>query len=132
MKIKCYLLNCKKENVNLKTKIEKIINKLGLPKIHKDNIPLCPILSHVGTSTYNLSNFLSQAISKILDKSQYHVTDSWEFYNFIIKQIVPTNHIWVSFDFISLLTNMQKALNQRKMDETERAYTSYRKFFKRA
>ena len=32
----------------------------GLPKIHKANYPMCPIVSACGTSTYNLAKYLTK------------------------------------------------------------------------
>ena len=34
----------------------------GLPKIHKPNVPLRPIVSFIGTATYQLAKFLKQIL----------------------------------------------------------------------
>lgn len=78
----------------------------GLPKLHKENIPLRPIVSNIDSPTYNLSKFLSNTISNVLGNSEYHVKDSWQFCEFIKKQIVPNNHIIMSLDVTSLYTNI--------------------------
>lgn len=78
----------------------------GLPKLHKAGIPLRPIVSNVGSPTYNLSKFLSTAITKILGKNDYYVRDSWHFHEFIKNKNVPNDFMLVSFDVTSLFTNI--------------------------
>ncbi|XP_074641212.1 uncharacterized protein LOC141898959 [Tubulanus polymorphus] len=39
----------------------------GLPKIHKDNVPLRPIVSNCNSPTYRLSKFLAKQLSPVLD-----------------------------------------------------------------
>lgn len=78
----------------------------GLPKLHKENYPLRPIVSNTGSPTYQLSKYLAQSLSNIIGKSQYHVQNSWEFCNFIKRISIPKNHILVSFDVVSLYTNI--------------------------
>ena len=63
----------------------------GLPNLHKQGIPLRPIVSTLNSPTYNLSKFLSNSISNILGKNYYFVKDSWDF---CIK--IPTNHVLIS------------------------------------
>ena len=50
----------------------------GLPKIHKDGNPLRPIVSSIGTYTYELSKFLAD-ILKPLSNNQYTIRDSFSF-----------------------------------------------------
>ena len=37
----------------------------GLPKIHKNNMPMCPIVSACGTATYNTTKFITKIFFKI-------------------------------------------------------------------
>jgi len=48
----------------------------GLPKIHKVNIPLRPVVSTINSPFYKLSSFLSQSIGHILSNNDYHVKHS--------------------------------------------------------
>ena len=50
----------------------------GLPKIHKLGNPLRPIVSSIGTFSYNLAKFLVPIISP-LTKNEYTVENSYEF-----------------------------------------------------
>ena len=77
----------------------------GLPKVHKANVPLRPIVSFVNSPTYNLSKFLCKIISPLL-KNTYTVNNSVEFTNLIRNQIVGPNEVFVSFDVVSLFTSV--------------------------
>ena len=50
----------------------------GLPKIHKDKTPLRPIISQIGSYTYNLAKFLVP-ILKPLTTNKYSIKDSFSF-----------------------------------------------------
>lgn len=78
----------------------------GLPKIHKINTPLRPIVSNIDSPTYNLSKFLANILKNITTKNNHYIKDSFEFKKFIDNISVPTNHKLVSFDVISLFTNI--------------------------
>ena len=51
----------------------------ALPKIHKQDIPLRPIVSFCGATLYNLSKFLKSAIAPMVGISVHHVTNSTVF-----------------------------------------------------
>ena len=82
----------------------------GLPKLHKNNIPLRPIVSTVGSPTYKLSKFLSNILTNILGNTEHHIKDSWDFHNFIKNKTIPKNLTLVSFDVVSLYTNIPTEL----------------------
>ena len=48
----------------------------GLPKIHKANTPLRPIVSCVNTFAHDLSAFLTNALSPLTANSEFTVTNS--------------------------------------------------------
>ena len=75
----------------------------GLPKIHKDGNPLRPIVSSIGTYTYELSKFLAD-ILKPLANNQYTVRDSFSFANELLN--LNDVHHMASFDVSSLFTNI--------------------------
>ena len=77
----------------------------GLPKIHKPNIPLRPILSANNTTTYNLSKYLVDLLSDI-DINQYTIKNSYEFSKLITSIPNANNYTICSFDVTSLFTNI--------------------------
>jgi len=52
----------------------------GLPKVHKPGIPLRPIISSIGTFSYNLGKFLVQVIQP-LTFNEYTLSNSSNFVN---------------------------------------------------
>lgn len=77
-----------------------------LPKIHKNNVPLRPIVSFIGSPLYNLTKFLSELLTKMYTKDARHVRNSFEFSEDIRGRTVPDDYILVSLDAISLFTNI--------------------------
>ncbi len=51
----------------------------GLPKVHKKDTPLRPIVSSIGTITYNHAQYLAQILSPLVGKTEHHVKNSEEF-----------------------------------------------------
>jgi hypothetical protein len=45
----------------------------GLPKIHKESVPLRPIVSNIGAPTYQLAKFLAGILSPLVGRSIHHV-----------------------------------------------------------
>ena len=78
----------------------------GQPKVHKQNAPMRPICSAVGTSTYELSKFVAEIISPAA--SNVHGTDLKDTFQFVqqISDININNYYMVSFDVQSLFTNV--------------------------
>ena len=75
----------------------------GLPKIHKDNVPLRPIMSAIGSPTYELSKYLANILSP-LQNNKYTVKNSASFVEKIRTMSVDPDEILVSFDVVSLFT----------------------------
>ena len=81
----------------------------GLSKVHKFNSdteevpPFRPILSAIGTATYNLAKFI-KPILKEYTSNEFTVRDSFSFCNEIQKQ--DSSLHMVSFDIKSLFTNI--------------------------
>jgi hypothetical protein len=78
----------------------------GLPKIHKENIPLRPVLSAIGTFNYNLGKVLKQMLSHII-QNEAVIKDSFAFVKYL-ESIPETDSKlkMVSFDISSLYTNI--------------------------
>ena len=76
----------------------------GLPKIHKPNLPLRPIVSFVGSATYELSKFLKNILSVLVGNTEHTVKISAEFVELIEKINILDNESEVSFDVVNLFT----------------------------
>ena len=75
----------------------------GLPKSHKDWVPLRPILSMVSSSQQNVDKWLDRILQPVLiHYSTYCIKDSFEFAGFIQK-CSPLKKFMCSFDICSLL-----------------------------
>ena len=77
-----------------------------LPKIHKADVPLRPIVSCVNTFAYDLSAYLANILSPLTGKSEYTVTNSAHFVSTVSNETILDNEIMVSFDVESLFTNV--------------------------
>ena len=77
----------------------------GLPKIHKDDVPLRPIVSFYTSPTYELSKHLSYILSPLVGNTSSFVMNSKDFVNFISSQKLE-HEVLVSFDVVSLFTNI--------------------------
>ena len=51
----------------------------GLPKIHKKNIPLRPIVSSIGSVAYGLAKVLADIFKPLMGCSEHHVQNSQKF-----------------------------------------------------
>jgi len=78
----------------------------GLPKIHKANIPLRPVVSCVNTFAYDLSAFLANILSPVTGNSDFTMTNSAYVASIISSEKIQDNEIMVSFDVESLFTNV--------------------------
>lgn len=48
----------------------------GLPKIHKKEVPLRPIVSSIGSITYEAAKYLTEVIGPRVGKTEHHVKNS--------------------------------------------------------
>ena len=75
----------------------------GLAKVHKNGIPLLPVLSIPGSSYYNLNNFLSQLVNKVSANMETSTLNARKKLESI--KLVPDESI-VSLDVKCLYTNV--------------------------
>jgi hypothetical protein len=78
----------------------------GLPKIHKDNNPLRPIVSLPGSPTYNLSKYLADILKPLVSTSPHSVKNVNAFLSKIKDIHVEPDEIMISFDVVSLFTSI--------------------------
>ena len=77
----------------------------GLPKIHKQNTPLRPIVSFYSSPTYQLSKHLVTILSPLLGATSSTVRNSKDFVSFVCS-INLDEEVLVSFDVVSLFTKV--------------------------
>ena len=78
----------------------------GLPKIHKEGVPLRPIVSSIGAVTYHTSKELSRIIKPLVGRSPYHIQNSKDFIQQIQGIQLQPNQCMVSFDVKALFTSV--------------------------
>ena len=85
----------------------------GLPKVHKENIPLCPIVSNTGHGLYNIAKYLAHLLSPFSKIMPSHVENSSHLAEILRKTTIGEDEVLVSFDVKSLFTSVpvQPAIN---------------------
>ena len=80
----------------------------GLPKTHKDNVPLRPILSMCGSAQHNLAKWLNTVIEPVRSLYTHHcVRDSFTFVEELKRAKLNLSNLFLSsFDVKSLFTNV--------------------------
>ena len=78
----------------------------GLPKIHKEGIPLRPIVAAIGSPTHQLARELARILSPLAGKSTSHVRNSADFVNQIHQISLEETDVMASFDVVSLFTRV--------------------------
>lgn len=79
----------------------------AFPKIHKENIPLRPIVASINTPTTAISAFVAGILTVALGNHRdYNIINSFEFAEQYNNFQLPADHVLVSFDVVSLFTNI--------------------------
>ena len=78
----------------------------GLPKIHKPGAPLRPIVSNIGSPTYKLAKHLASHIQPFIGSGPSYIKNSSHFVNLIQDLTLAETDLLVSFDVVSLFTNV--------------------------
>ncbi|CAH1239264.1 HTR6 [Branchiostoma lanceolatum] len=90
--------------LKIKPKSEQPPAFYGLPKIHKQDVPLRPIVSGIGSVTYGVASFLAKILGPLVGKSKHHVQNSADFVNKIKDIQLDEDDIITSYDVCSLFT----------------------------
>lgn len=106
----------------------------GQPKYHKEGTPLRPVISTIGSPTYNLSKHISQILTSAYNTNNtYYTEDTYTFVKFINNKTIQSNYELVSFDVISLFNNITlqdtiEAINLKWDDITNKCKYSKQEF----
>ena len=76
----------------------------GLPKIHKTNIPLRPILSSRGSVTYGVAKVLAKMLKPLVGKSPHHVHSTKDFVERVSRVTFQPGECFCSYDVTALFT----------------------------
>ena len=95
----------------------------GLPKIHKVNCPLRPIVSSIGTISYQIARYVADILSPLVGKTEHHVKNSKAFAEEVrTLQVAPDEELR-SYDVSALFTSVpvDKALVliHKKLEEDD-------------
>ncbi|BHF72925.1 Histone-lysine N-methyltransferase setd1b [Sparganum proliferum] len=78
----------------------------GLPKVHKPEVPLRPIVSLIGTPNYKISKWLFHKLHPFTRNCETSIENSTEFLKKLKGITVSSDEIMVSFDVASLFTSI--------------------------
>lgn len=79
----------------------------GLPKIHKVDTPLRPIVSSINSPTYKLSAFVAGVLTVAFNGiNNYNTKDSFTFSSEFNNFQLPVGFVVISLDVVSLFTNI--------------------------
>ena len=85
----------------------------GLAKIHKlkegqtdvKDLPLRPVISNIGTTTYQISKYLANLLSP-LTKNERNIESTADFIKKLKKMMIKDGYKMVSLDVVSLFTSV--------------------------
>ena len=94
--------------------------------MHKEEMPLRPIVSSIGAVSYSTSKKLSRILKPLVGKSPYHIQSSQDFIQQIQGIQLQSNQCIVSFDVKALFTSVpiQSAITIIKKLLEEDQFTS--------
>ena len=78
----------------------------GLPKIHKTNTPLRPVVSCINSPTYKLLGFIAKILSPLMGNTDSFVMNTGHFVEMMREEKLGPEEMLVSFDVSSLFTNI--------------------------
>ena len=77
-----------------------------LPKVHKSDMPLRPIVSSIGSVTYETSKELSRILKPLVGRSPHHVQNNQEFLKQLEDIQMGPDDIIMSYDVKALFTSV--------------------------
>ena len=93
----------------------------GLPKVHKEGIPLRPIVSSIRSVSYETAKELSRILKPLVGKTSYHVKNTKDFIQSIKDIKLKVDECLVSYDVETLFTSVPVqpaiAITKKKLEE---------------
>ena len=85
----------------------------GLPKIHKEGIPLRPVVSSIGAVSYETSKELARILKPLMGQSPYQVQNTQDFIHHLQDIKLEKDQCIMSYDVEALFTSVpiQPAIN---------------------
>ena len=84
--------------------LEKVPMMYGSPKIHKEGVPLRPIVDYTQTTAYRVSRELANILQPLVGKTEHHTENSQELVKEMTKLRAEEGESFVSYDVMSLFT----------------------------
>ena len=78
----------------------------GLPKVHKEGVPLKPIISSRGATTYESAKELARNCKPLVGKSPYHIHITQDFIHSKMTLKLQDHACMMSYDVHSLFTSV--------------------------
>ena len=78
----------------------------GLPKIHKLDTPLRPVLSSCGSVTYGVAKELTKILKLLVDKSPHHINSTHDFVEQVKQLSLEPGECHSSYDVSALFTSV--------------------------
>ena len=78
----------------------------GLPKMHKLGMPLRPIVSSIGTVTYQTSKEVARILKPLVGRSPHHVKNTQDFIDQIKGIHLGQDQCMMSYDVKALFTSV--------------------------
>ena len=78
----------------------------GLPKIHKSDTPLIPIVSSCGSVTYGVAKELTKILKPLVGKSPHHINSTHDFVEQVKHITLVPGECLSSYDVCALFTSV--------------------------
>ena len=78
----------------------------GLPKVHKQETPLRPIVASRGSITYNVARLLADILSPLVGHSEHHIQNSADLVKKLSNITLLPEECLVSYDVTALFTSV--------------------------
>jgi len=90
----------------------------GLPKIHKPDVPLRPIVSAKGGHTYKIAKYLTTLLQPKLGNTDSFIKDSAHFVDKLHALTLSSGDVLVTFDvaFLFTMVHIKTAMEQIERD----------------
>lgn len=78
----------------------------ALPKIHKNDVPLRPVVASIDTPSSRVSKMVADILKNTVEDDKYNMKNSFAFKDMVSKKRINITEKMVSFDIVSLFTNI--------------------------